>query len=91
MRLPAAMRVPDLTQADLGFHTPLGGFLRELLECLQAEHRAVLAEMIANTKTGTLVLDDGANWRVTLTFYDGKLSAVTTAASSSAEATWTDA
>ena len=90
MKLPKTMRLPDLAAAELGLHTPLGRYLNELGQCLQGEHRAIRDEIAANTKTGTLVLDDGANWRLTLTFYDGKLTAVTTAASTSAEASWTD-
>lgn len=89
MKLPKTIRLPDLTQAELGLHTPLGRYLNELGQCLQGEHRAVRDEIGANTKTGTLVLDDGANWRVTLTFYDGKLTGVTTDASTAATATWT--
>jgi hypothetical protein len=38
--------------------------------------------------TSTLTLDDGANWRVTMTFTGGILTAKTTAASSGATATW---
>lgn len=38
-------------------------------------------------RTGTITLDDGANWRVVLTFEDGKLMAATSAASTGAEAT----
>jgi len=90
MKLPKTMRLPDLAQVELGLHTRLGRYLAELGECLQTEHRALRDEIAANTKTGTLLLDDGANWRVTLTFYDGKLTGVTTAASTAAVATWTD-
>jgi hypothetical protein len=38
--------------------------------------------------TGVLTLDDGANWRITLTFTDGILTAKTTGASTSATASW---
>jgi hypothetical protein len=38
--------------------------------------------------SGTLTLDDGANWRVTLTFTGGILTGQTTGASSGATATW---
>lgn len=38
--------------------------------------------------SGTLTLDDGANWRVTLTFAGGILTGQTTGASSAAAATW---
>jgi len=38
--------------------------------------------------TSTLTLDDGANWRITMTFTGGILTAKTTAASSGATATW---
>lgn len=89
MKLPKTLRLPDPAAAELGLHTPLGRYLTELGQCLQLEHRAVRDELFANTKTGALVLDDGANWRVTLTFYDGKLTGVTTAASTAAAATWT--
>lgn len=42
--------------------------------------------------SGTLILDDGANWRITLVFTDGELSATPTiAASSGALASWTPA
>jgi hypothetical protein len=39
-------------------------------------------------ESGTLILDDGANWRVTLVFSGGVLTSVTTAASSGATASW---
>ena len=39
--------------------------------------------------TGTLELDDGANWNATLTFKNGLLVGQTTGASSAATATWT--
>jgi len=38
---------------------------------------------------GSLVVDDGANWRVTIVFKAGIAVSITTAASSSAAATWT--
>jgi hypothetical protein len=38
--------------------------------------------------SGTLTLDDGANWRITLTFSGGILTGQTTGASTSAAATW---
>jgi hypothetical protein len=38
--------------------------------------------------TGTLTLDDGSNWRITLTFTGGILTGQTTGASSAAAATW---
>lgn len=38
--------------------------------------------------SGTLTLDDGANWRITMTYKLGILTAVTTAASGGATATW---
>ena len=38
--------------------------------------------------SGVLTLDDGANWRITMTFVLGVLTAVTTAASGGATATW---
>ncbi len=38
--------------------------------------------------SSTLTLDDGANWRITMTFTGGILTAKTTAASSGAVATW---
>ena len=39
--------------------------------------------------SGTLTLDDGSNWRLTLKFYHGRLVSVNIAASSSAIASWT--
>ena len=39
-------------------------------------------------QSGTLTLDDGANWRITLTFTHGILTGQTTGASSSATASW---
>jgi hypothetical protein len=51
-------------------------------------HNIVLAGSSTN-QTGTLILDDGVNWRVTLVFSNGALSSVTTAASSAALASWT--
>ena len=41
-----------------------------------------------NGLSGTLTLDDGANWRVTLTFTKGVLTGQTTGASSGATGTW---
>jgi hypothetical protein len=38
--------------------------------------------------TGTLTLDDGANWRIVLTFTNGILTSQSIAASSGAGATW---
>jgi len=38
--------------------------------------------------SGVLTLDDGVNWRLTMTFELGILTAVTTAASGGATATW---
>lgn len=38
--------------------------------------------------SGTLTLDDGVNWRITMTFEGGILTAVTTAASVGATAAW---
>lgn len=38
--------------------------------------------------SGTLTLDDGSNWRITLTFTGGILTGQTTGASSAATATW---
>jgi len=52
-------------------------------------HRQIVQDLMSG-KSGTLVLDDGANWRVTLQFKEGKLIDVTTAASSGAAASWTD-
>lgn len=37
---------------------------------------------------GTLILDDGANWRVTLVFWDGNLRDATVGASVGALASW---
>ncbi|MDH4178875.1 MAG: hypothetical protein OEV33_00065 [Armatimonadota bacterium] len=90
MRAPKRMRLPEIGKADLGTHTPLGRHLVELNECLQIGYAALRDELCANAKTGTLILDDGANWRVTMTFYDGKLTSVATAASTAALAQWTD-
>lgn len=42
-----------------------------------------------NSLSGTLVIDDGANWRLTLKFYKGKLVNVVTAASTGATLSWT--
>jgi len=44
----------------------------------------------ANMKTGTLVIDDGANWRLTVTLQQGRVSDITTATSSGAALTWTE-
>jgi hypothetical protein len=38
--------------------------------------------------SGTMTVDDGANWRFTLTFTGGILTGQTTAASSAATASW---
>jgi hypothetical protein len=39
--------------------------------------------------TGTLVVDDGANWRLTLEFVDGVVIDIQTGASVAATCTWT--
>ena len=56
-------------------------------DLLDGQHGSYYAA--ATNKTGTLILDDGTNWRVTLEFVNGVLSNVTTAASSGALASWT--
>lgn len=42
-----------------------------------------------NSLSGTLIMDDGSNWRVTLKFYHGRLVGVEIASSSSATVSWT--
>ena len=49
------------------------------------------ADLLAAGTDGTLVLDDGANWRVTVVIASGIVTSVSTAASSAATATWTPA
>ena len=41
--------------------------------------------------TGTLTVDDGSNWRLTLELVDGVIISITTAASSGALCQWTPA
>lgn len=64
----------------------LGRLAREL----QAYNLTVQAAIAGNTKSGTLVIDNGTA-RLTLTFAEGKLSNVVSAASSGAALTWTAA
>jgi len=85
MRLPKNVTWPDVPQQA----GPVWAYLRAMTGTLAGVYGKIRAEIAAG-KTGTLILDDGTNWRVTLTFTDGKLTAVTTAASSGAAANWSE-
>lgn len=64
-------------------------YLIQLHEGIQNLNRQIRDALVSGTVSGTLVLDDGANWRVTITINHGRVTAVTTAASSGAACTWT--
>jgi hypothetical protein len=83
--------LPDPRGADLGLTERAIEYLVRLNEQIQALGRDVQA-MSARTSSGSLVLDDGANWRLTVTLVQGRVTAVETAASSGvAEAAFTAA
>jgi hypothetical protein len=77
MRLPRTFQLPEITSA-------------KFREALLAAFGNVRDAIGTDGLTGILTLDDGANWRVVLTFRDGKLTAVTTGASTGATATFVE-
>lgn len=54
-----------------------------------AKFRMLLRTYLNQGISGTLTLDDGANWRIVVIVAGGLITSVTTSASVSATATWT--
>jgi len=61
------------------------------LQQLERELSRIAVREIPDGVSGTLILDDGANWRLTLVFMRGACTSIVTAASAGAAATWTPA
>jgi len=78
------MTIKNSGKTGIGTEVP-----NELLE-VAGKIRALTAFNLNGTDgiSSVLTLDDGANWRITMTFAGGILTAKTTAASSGATATW---
>ena len=65
--------------------------LKKLNECIQDLNRRVRDALVSNRVSGTLIWDDGTNYRITIVLDHGAISSVTQAASSGATASWTAA
>jgi hypothetical protein len=57
---------------------------------LDSFYRTVRSEL-GKGVSGTLTMDDGANWRIVVTIEDGKIMTVTAGASTGAAGTWSEA
>jgi len=70
-------------------------FDSELIHLVEDNQKSIIYDFeqiqsqIDSGLSGTLTLDDGANWRITLTFTNGILTGKTTGASTGAAGTWT--
>ena len=84
MPLPKRLPLPN----PLSLRDKADSAVIQYLEEVNVELQKMNAEL-RRAKTGTIILDDGANWRITLQFTDGQLRNVTTAASSGATASFT--
>lgn len=92
MRPPSNRPLPEPRgqRATLGITAAMELYLVRLNEEIQS--LAIHLRECSKGKTGTEVVDDGANWKITRTYTQGRLTNETIAASSGvAGATWTDA
>jgi len=96
VRIATRRSLPDPRAKKLGvkddgtINDDLLFYLLAVNEEIQGLNRQ-LADTVRETATGTLILDDGANWRLTVVLVQGKVKSVTTGATVAATATWTAA
>jgi hypothetical protein len=94
VRVPTRRALPDPRSGKFGvkddgsINDDLLFYFIQMNEEIQALNRQ-LADTVRDTVSGTLVVDDGASWRLTVVLVQGKVKSIVSAASTGAEATWT--
>ena len=89
IRMQKRLVLPNPTTSSLEKPESMGFYLTQLNGSIQNMNEKILNTFTANMKNGTLVLDDGANWRITVVLQQGRVSDITIVASSGAAATFT--
>jgi hypothetical protein len=86
MAVPKSMTLPDPSRLSIG--PDLKRYLADVNTAIRNWAQAVTTELSGNTDAGTLVVDDGTT-RLTVIVSKGRISSVTTGASTGSGLTWT--
>lgn len=89
IKMPRIFGLPEPRTS--GTQGNLFRYLNNLDTRLRSGWEQIRTTLTSGVATGTLVLDNGSDWRVTLEFQEGRLYGTPTIAASSgtAEVTWT--
>lgn len=90
VRIPTHRPLPDPREKQMGLTPDAVMYLVKVNEEIQAINRD-LRDMNRGTTSGTLVYDDGATGRLTMTVVQGRIASVSVVASSGATMSWTAA
>lgn len=90
-RLPTRLPLPEPRTDCRNSDPAIVEYLARLNEQLQRLNELVRDALTANKKTGVLIIDDGVNYKVTITFTDGTVitAPAVDASSGVAGASWT--